>query len=369
MVVMDDLDVDGIDLLLQKAAKIRAEVGVHSGQTKQVKSSGSYLCQGCGQENSNYSSWCFECGLPKNQKKQPSCFLKRNPDKTSIPNYRVYNSEQILDEAENNPKFESKPREINTTRPDVKGDIQIFKYLEDSKPEPVLEVPSTVSLREMQIDNSSHSDISEPLEQPRDLSAFYSENDIILYTKGDIKKNKNKVIIKPLSTPNLAAAGGSTMAKPVKPRPTNCNKAHADISSFGPPKRPSRSQGRQAWQPPVNTGSIPAKREGSAGPQRNSASVPNKRGSSSVLLPQRRAESPAPAKRANSPAPARSKRLSSSAAISLTPTVFDRLYKNGGVKSRTRASTSSPNLITEERERVVCTSNVSLSVPHLRLSF
>lgn len=338
---MDDLDVRSIDEILKQAARIRSDTKCaaiyHDNKPKQI---GNYKCNGCGEENSMISTWCFRCGLQKfgnpPEKKINTVYLSHENAKRNIYNtdqiLQDLNFKQISSSQENPPK----PREINTKTNSARGQVKVFKYNHQTNPlekekgnnigtfkienhdkvdpkmkngdskifkfeehEGVdLEMKNSDSIyKGSSKDNSSEDDTLE--------RSVFSSEDIILYDRGENKKNKKRLYIKPLSTPSLITTTHSPTA--IKNAWSSSSAKQAKPSGTPLRTRPTRPQSASRPQSPSRNSSLTRK---------NSHSVCSKK-------PQN---------------------------TSLTPSVFERLYKNEN-KPKIRSVQSSPNLTNSLVER------------------
>ena len=351
---MDDLDIGGIDEILKQAAKIRndAKSGYLYNDVS-AKHIGSYQCNGCGEENSLLSSWCFKCGLRKfgspPKPKMSHCFSEGDTK------YNVYNTDQIL---QSKPIVTpaDKPREINTTKNIVKGEVKVFEYNQSKENKQNITGVKDMPVPEIDEGSSMENVGSEAefLECPS-----FSSEDIIYYDRCETKKSKKRLYIKPLSTPSLLSstfsptatknAWSTPVSKQTKPfatplrvkngRPTSASNGRPNSASNGRPN--SASNGR---------------------PNSTSNGRPN---SASKSTPQIRANSLA---RKNFPTLKHHNSTCSKKSLnnSLTPSVFERLYSNE-TKPKIRTVQSSPHLIgTEKNKNMKTNAVVALAAPQLR---
>jgi hypothetical protein len=316
---MDDIDIGGIDEILKQAARIRndAKCGYLYNDVK-PKHIGSYKCNGCGEENSLVSSWCFRCGLRKfgspPKLKMNHCYSNEGNAKCN-----VYNTDQVLQSKSKDVVEVHKPREINTTKNTVKGEVKVFEYDQSSKKKQNVIGVIDMKLPVMDSDNFEENVASESdsLECPS-----FSTEDIILYDRCESKKSKKRLYIKPMSTPSLTT-------------PT-----------FSP------TVTKNAWSTPGAKQARP-----SSTPLRIKNVRPN---SASKVIPQNRPNS---SSRKQHSSTCSKKSLNSS----LAPSVFERLYNNE-TKPKIRPVQSSPQLITTEKNKNTKTNTVmALPAPQLRL--
>lgn len=316
---MDDLDIGGIDEILKKAAKIRTDIknGLQCNEVLPTNG-GQYKCNGCGENNSWLSAWCFKCGLSKNAKPLNKKIGEKFTYKSVFDvDCNVYNTDQLLEDLQTNQakKTTEKPREINSTRHSPRGELKIFEYNQDEKKK-----KSSISSelnKQVNINNVKQVVESAPSSDVESEFNIFSENDIILYDRSrrENKKPKKKLIIKPLSAPSLTQNSGSSSIK--------CAWEESSAKS------------------PTKTSNFPIKVHRphsmtNISPQKSSSNLPKR------------------------PSSACSRR-----AVFSTPSVFERLYNNES-KIKNKTAQSSPQLLSDN-VKLLKTSTVSLvSAPHLQ---
>ena len=310
---MDDLDIGGIDEILKQAARIRNDIKVgYLYNDADPNHIGSYKCNGCGEENSLLSSWCFRCGLRKFGSPPKPKLNKCYSDEGNAA-CNVYNTDQLL-QSKQAVMMVDKPREINTTKNIVKGEVKVFEYNQSKEnKQNIIEVKDMevpVIEKRNFVENAGSE--GEFLECPS-----FSSEDIILYDRCENKKNKKRLYIKPLSTPSLITTTAHSTAV------------------------------KNAWSSTKQT-------RPSSTPLRVKNTRPN---SASKSNPQNRANS---RKYHNSSCSKKSQNSS------LTPSVFERLYNNES-KPKIRPVQSSPHLIATDKTKNVKTNTVvTLAAPQLR---
>ena len=318
---MDELDIGGIEEILKQAAKIRADIKTGLQCKKELPNNKrEYKCNGCGEDNSWLSVWCFKCGLGKNAKPMESkpeqlCTLK---SKFSV-DCNVYNTDQLLGDLQPNQatKIIEKPREINSTRHSPMGELKVFKYDQENQNK---KNSGLFAVNKKNIENNMENILKSTVSL--DIESEYnnfSQNDIIIYDRGENKKSKKKLIIKPLSAPSQNGRFSPVknawdellLSKQTKPQASNSlikNSRPHSMTSISPQK---------------------------AGPEQANSAY----------------------KRPNSACSRRT--------VSATPAVFERLYNNES-KIKNRSVQRSPQLMSD-KIKLLKTSTVSLtSAPHLQ---
>ena len=315
---MDDIDIGGIDEILKQAARIRNDANaLYMNKDVNPKYIGSYECKGCGEENSSLSSWCFRCGLSKFAKpSKPQLDVSHSVENNT--KCHVYNTDQLL-EPKCSERPVNEPREINTTKINAGGDLKVFQYNQSNG--------SKQDTIEIKYIRAPAPHVESPVENNRsEEESFecpsFSSEDIIIYDRCENKKNKKRLYIKPLSSSSLISTTLNS--------PTTIKNAWAT---------PVTKQARPSSTPPRAKNGRPS-----------SATKPTLQ-NKPALLPRKHHNSSSSKKSLNS---------------SLTPSVFERLYKNEA-KPKIRSVQSSPHLITTDKNRKTKPNSViALSAPQIR---